>query len=611
MFDGSDTNTSDERHNSVAGEERRGTDPSVIGNVNTTRGGGAESTSTLGSVVGVERPETGGGIRVSVDPGGDLETVISALVATALEKERKAATAVDPTGDLTSQVAALVAKALRESGDMRATGRGVKSGVRSTTSVPSGTGRALLSGVELRAAPRTTKEQSNIGVTSKFNRGDTSHDRRKTKAFACKAMTTKLSCTSAASIITSADHAKYDIAVECLGYQQQLGTMELHLRVWDMKSVFLMPLQFRPSRPDSISGPYTDVLTDFRNVSMDRGCAWQDCLNQCASSVDVETMEWCRDYFMNSMDDDLKLKVVEDMNELDENERGPITMYLSMTKHMVASNAESREATEEWVRKFNILNFDGENVTNAVKLCKAAVRSLDASGGIPANVLSNLLNGFMNATNQEFKTVCATALSLTKFSSPLAGQSKTQQIFTHLASLETYFVDLNSGEKWNGLGHSAAVFKAHSTEYLQANAVGRLPFDEWVKGKACRICGELGHLGRDCPKNKDKEHDSFKRSSPGGRGRGRGYDGRRGRGRGRGHDRNARFKRAFLSAWKSSEECAEEAETANSGSVAENNAIVEEEDTVEDDEDDDVDDHDEADSAIQARAARMFASLNE
>ena len=67
MFDDSDTN---------AGEERRGTDPSVIGNVNTTRGGGAESTSTLGSVVGVERPETGGGIRVSVDPGGDLETVI-------------------------------------------------------------------------------------------------------------------------------------------------------------------------------------------------------------------------------------------------------------------------------------------------------------------------------------------------------------------------------------------------------------------------------------------------------------------------------------------------------------------------------------------------------
>ena len=95
--------------------------------------------------------------------------------------------------------------------------------------------------------------------------------------------------------------------------------MKLHRQVWDMKSVFLMPFQFRPSNPDSISGPYTDVLTDFRDVPMDRGYAWQDCLNQCASLVDVETMEWCQDYFMNSMDDDLKLKVVEDMNELDEN----------------------------------------------------------------------------------------------------------------------------------------------------------------------------------------------------------------------------------------------------------------------------------------------------
>ena len=61
----------------------------------------------------------------------------------------------------------------------------------------------------------------------------------------------------------------------------------------------------------------------------------------------------------------------------------------------------------------------------------------------------------------------------------------------------------------------------------------------------------------------------------------------------------------------SSEECPEEDGTSNYGSMAANNAIVEEEDTVKDDKDDDVDDdHDEADSAIQAHAARMFASLN-
>ena len=169
---------------------------------------------------------------------------------------------------------------------------------------------------------------------------------------------------------------------------------------------------------------------------------------------------------MKSVDDGLKSKVVDDMKELDRNERGPITTYLSITKHMVTSNAESREAMEAWVRNFNLLNFDGENVSNAVKLCKAAVRSLYSSGGIPSNVLSNLLNGFMNATHQEFKTVCATALSLTKFAPPSAGQSKMKQTFSHLEPLETYFVDLNSGEKWNGVGHSATVFKIHSSEYL-------------------------------------------------------------------------------------------------------------------------------------------------
>jgi hypothetical protein len=98
------------------------------------------------------------------------------------------------------------------------------------------------------------------------------------------------------------------------------------------------------------------------------------------------------------------------------------------------------------------LNFYGKTVTNAVKLCKAAVCSPNASGGVPSNILSNLLNGFMNAINSEFKTLCATDLPLTSFTPTLAGQSKIQHIFSHLAQLETYFIHpTDYGEKWNGL----------------------------------------------------------------------------------------------------------------------------------------------------------------
>ena len=61
----------------------------------------------------------------------------------------------------------------------------------------------------------------------------------------------------------------------------------------------------------------------------------------------------------------------------------------------------------------------------------------------------------------------------------------------------------------------------------------------------------------------------------------------------------------------SSEECPEEDGTSNYGSMAANNAIVEEEDTVKDDKDNGlVDDPDKADSAIQTRAAKLFALLN-
>jgi hypothetical protein len=82
------------------------------------------------------------------------------MVATALkEKRNTSGTIVDLVADLTSTVLALVTRALKDESDTRRTGRGTRSLVRkSVAPVPSGTNRALPSGVEMRAAPCTTKE---------------------------------------------------------------------------------------------------------------------------------------------------------------------------------------------------------------------------------------------------------------------------------------------------------------------------------------------------------------------------------------------------------------------------------------------------------------------
>lgn len=143
--------------------------------------------------------------------------------------------------------------------------------------------------------------------------------------------------------------------------------------------------------------------------------------------------------------------------------------YLNITKHMGVSNVESREATEEGVLKFNILNFNGETVTNVIKLRKDVLCSLHASFGIPWNVLSNLLNESMNTKNKEFKTVCATILSLTKYMPHLAGWSRMQQIVSCLTPLKNEFIGLNCRGKWNGCWYNAPVSKAHSWKYVQVN----------------------------------------------------------------------------------------------------------------------------------------------
>ena len=128
------------------------------------------------------------------------------------------------------------------------------------------------------------------------------------------------------------------------------------------------------------------------------------------------------------------------------------------------------------------------------------------------------------------------------------------------------------------------------------------------EGKRCNNCGLKGRIGKDFPKNKDTEHNSFIFSYTGGHGYGRGcgYN----NGRGRVHDHAARFKHAFLSAWKAREEYTKEDNIPNSGEMLANNANPKEEDTVEDKEEDLDTESEEAVSAIQARSAHIFASLN-
>ena len=119
-------------------ERTSGVDLSDIGNVNTRRGNGAKSTSTLASArSGGEQHETGDGNRVSVDPS-DLAGIVAAMVADALKEQHDArGTPVDPVADhrrfaeepladLASTVSALVAKALKDKLDTRGAGRSAR-----------------------------------------------------------------------------------------------------------------------------------------------------------------------------------------------------------------------------------------------------------------------------------------------------------------------------------------------------------------------------------------------------------------------------------------------------------------------------------------------------
>ena len=80
------------------------------------------------------------------------------------------------------------------------------------STVPSGTGTSLRSGVEICSNPCTEDKQKQIGVSSKHSQGQTVVDCIKTKKVVCVELTPKLSCIMISQLLKASDLENNDIA---------------------------------------------------------------------------------------------------------------------------------------------------------------------------------------------------------------------------------------------------------------------------------------------------------------------------------------------------------------------------------------------------------------
>ena len=171
-----------------------------------------------------------------------------------------------------------------------------------------------------------------------------------------------------------------------------------------MASIFLMPDIFSLSDSSLLATAleWTNILEKFGEVEADDVYRWQEFVLTYGAACDVESDNWLEDTLRLSMDSSLKSEVLSDMEELSELQCGAISIFYLVTKRMVIRNQEAADAMLEWFNKFNILNYDNQNVSEAVLRIKAMVRAI-GDKNLPKNAVRRILDGFSTATNEKFK----------------------------------------------------------------------------------------------------------------------------------------------------------------------------------------------------------------
>lgn len=415
-------------------------------------------------------------------------------------------------------------------------------GSTSTQTSTGGSGRNFTTstGLTLRRDPRTSQEQQTVRTLSKHDRGKTAAERLKTKKLACTALPNKL-CVSTIMDLTSATEIdEHSIAADCKRWQESLRGLKERFRTFDMVSIFMIPVHFDPYE-GTVQSPYHNLLEEYGQIPFEACQLWQTFLRRVASDEDMESDVWAQTIMTKSMDKDLLSTVMDDFERLKEDEQGSVTMFKIMIDIMVIQNQEALDAMHNFIRNFDIREYDGQNVVRGASHLKAVIRALGPTQ-MPANATRSIVNGFAQADNDEFKQLCQSSgamFSSTILSASLPSHIRDDPAQSCLALLRDFvqrYQQLVTAKKWNGATQQASTFKATSDEAMieqdHTAFAARLPFEEWVKNIRCNGCGETGHIKPDCPKNPYRRTEQERATALARHARNGGYGGGRVLGRG-------------------------------------------------------------------------------
>ena len=103
-----------------------------------------------------------------------------------------------------------------------------------------------------------------------------------------------------------------------------------------MLTPFLIPAEFDINGPSKLHGPFTNLITDFKDISDAKALEWQQYIPHYEANIELESKNWAAILMKANMADESKTLVYDNLNEI--NYVGGITMFKTMTNHMVFCN---------------------------------------------------------------------------------------------------------------------------------------------------------------------------------------------------------------------------------------------------------------------------------
>ena len=386
----------------------------------------------------------------------------------------------------------------------------------------------LPTGLALRPTPRPDQyldyDHDRV-VVSRNNRGSNDKERAKIREICTKPISPLLDNSNVKKLLSTdpgSDNV-YDIAEDAASWQDGVDSIHQHAVNFDFKPIFLIPSYFEVKNAHSIpiNAIFTNSILDHTKVTDDACFQWQEFLRRQGQSEDRTSDHWMEEKLWKSMSPTLLKEVRSDFKRLPQIQQGAVSLVRIIINRMVQDSQDSRRALEEYIKSFSIRNFPGEDVTMACLRLRAVANALGRDR-LPADIVQRVLDGFSQASTPAFQHLCHTQVAMMS-SSLIRNAIRSDPLYTRLDNimhdLEVRFMELRSGQNWLGVGHgtnNSSVFAAHhdngsdsddddgtESQYgLYKASLGKkaLPFDEWVRDKICRHCGEKGHIqGEHCP----------------------------------------------------------------------------------------------------------------